>query len=83
MIVADYMASGPNMPRMLARFGSWPRYRDHMTVMPPDVYAVKERPMRWFLSEIEARHGSVQGWAFHNGISLKLQARLTAQLLED
>ena len=34
-IVDDYLASATNMPRMVDRFMSWPRYRDHLS--PPCV----------------------------------------------
>ena len=40
-IVADYLASASAMPRIIERFRDWPRYRDHMTRTPPEVYAVE------------------------------------------
>ena len=59
-IVADYMESAPNMPRMLERFAGWPRYRDHLAAMPPQVYAVHEAPIRSMLKALREQHGTVR-----------------------
>lgn len=80
-IVADYMASAHNMPRMLERFATWPRYRDHLAAMPPQVYAVEEQPIRRFLSELDARHGGARAWALANGVRAESLARLERELL--
>lgn len=82
-IVADYLLSGGNMPRMLERFATWPRYRDHLQAMPPQVYAVEEAPIRRFLQEIDVRHGGVRGWALENGIRKEVLARLERELVTD
>ena len=80
-IVADYMASAHNMPRMLERFASWPRYRDHLAGMPPQVYAVEEPPIRLFLAELDVRYGGARAWASSNGIRPEALAHLEHGLL--
>ena len=80
-IVADYMASAHNMPRMLERFASWPRYRDHLAGMPPQVYAVEEPPIRLFLAELDKRYGGARAWALSNGILSEALAHLEHELL--
>ena len=82
VIVGDYMASATHMPRMLARFASWPTYRDHLAAMPPQVYAVEEAPMRHFLEQLDKRFGGAQAWAFANGVSEASVSRIRAGLLE-
>ena len=67
-IVGDYMDSAPNMPRMLARFAMWPRYRDHLAAMPPQVYAVEEKPIRALLHALRVGHGNAHHWAMSHGI---------------
>jgi protein-tyrosine phosphatase len=67
-IVADYLASAPNMPKMLERFATWPRYREHLAAMPPQVYAVEEQPIRIFLAELRKGHGGALAWAARRGI---------------
>ncbi len=81
VIVADYMASAENMPRMLERFASWPTYRDHLAGMPPQVYAVEEPPIRLFLAELDSRYGNARAWALSNGIPSETLARLEHALL--
>jgi len=80
-IVADYMASVHNMPRMLERFATWPRYRDHLAAMPPQVYAVEEQPIRRFLRELDEEHGGARAWALSHGISAAAVARMRHELL--
>jgi protein-tyrosine phosphatase len=67
-IVGDYMDSAPNMPRMLARFATWPRYHDHLATMPPQVYAVEAPPIRALLQALRERYGSAHEWATSHGI---------------
>jgi protein-tyrosine phosphatase len=80
-IVADYMASAPNMPRMLERFASWPRYRDYLAKMPSQVYAVNEAPIRRFLAELDKQFGGAHPWALSNGIQKKALNQLEQALL--
>lgn len=81
VIVADYMASGPNMERMLLRFKDWPRYRDHISSLPPEVYDVDERALRSFFAAIDRDYGSTRDWARHHGIRSDVINHLDAALL--
>jgi protein-tyrosine phosphatase len=81
LIVADYMDSAHNMPRIMERFASWPRYRDHQAQMPPQVYAVEEPPIRLFLAELDKRYGSARAWASSHGIGPEALATLERGLL--
>lgn len=80
-IVEDYMASGPNMERMLTRFNEWPRYRDHIQSLPAQVYDVDERALRAFLAEIDKRYGNARSWALQHGIRAEVLDHLQAALL--
>ncbi|WP_103382711.1 tyrosine-protein phosphatase [Pseudonocardia dioxanivorans] len=80
-IVADYLRSGLNMPRIKERFLGWPRYRDHMATVPAEVYDALEYTIRGFLAELDARFGGARDWARERGISDQEIARLRAGLL--
>jgi protein-tyrosine phosphatase len=81
VIVADYLDSAPNMPRMLARFAGWPRYRDHLASMPPQVYAVQEAPIRSMLQALREQHGTAREWALEGGIAAASIDRLRRELI--
>jgi protein-tyrosine phosphatase len=81
VIVADYLDSAPNMPRMLARFAGWPRYRDHLAAMPPQVYAVQEAPIRSMLQALREQHGTAREWAIKGGIAAASIDRLRSELI--
>ncbi|MFR9805178.1 tyrosine-protein phosphatase [Pseudonocardia sp. RS010] len=80
-IVADYLVSGTNMPRIVERFQGWPRYRDHMSVVPAEVYQAQEYTMRGFLEGLDAHHGGADAWAESRGISPVEIRRLREGLL--
>jgi protein-tyrosine phosphatase len=82
-IVADYMATARNMPRINERFRTWPRYRDHMAAVHPELYRVQEQPIRAFLRELHQRHGGARGWARRRGIPESLLDILAGRLVED
>jgi protein-tyrosine phosphatase len=81
-IVADYMATAHNMPRINERFQTWPRYRAHMAAADPELYRVQEQPIRAFLRELAQRYGGARGWARHRGIPEPLLNLLADRLLE-
>jgi len=56
-IVADYLASGANMPRIMERFQGWPRYRAHMGAVPAEVYQALEHTIRGFLDGLDEIYG--------------------------
>lgn len=67
-IVADYMITGDNMPRMVERFANWPRYRDHMAQTPPQAYAVEAKALLYFLRQLDERYGGAHAWAMGRGL---------------
>jgi protein-tyrosine phosphatase len=80
-IVDDYLASSANMPRMVDRFMSWPRYRNHLSAMPAAVYAVEPGPIRHLLWALSQQFGTARDWALRRGISPGLLAKLERQLV--
>ncbi|BBG03736.1 MULTISPECIES: tyrosine-protein phosphatase [Pseudonocardia] len=80
-IVADYLRSGPNMVRVVERFRSWPRYRDHMATVPSEVYQAQEYTIRGFLAILDRDHGGASGWAEQRGIGPAELDRLRDGLL--
>ncbi|MCU1661056.1 MAG: protein tyrosine/serine phosphatase [Pseudonocardia sp.] len=81
-IVADYLATAHNMPRIVERFAGWPRYRDHMAVVPAEVYQAQEFTIRGFLRGLDEVYGGALGWARSHGVPDAMIARLAAALLE-
>lgn len=81
-IVADYMRSAHAMPRMIERFRTWPRYRAHMELAPPQAYAVEAQPLIDLLTSIDRDHGGVHQWASDRGLPSKAAERLVNLLLE-
>lgn len=81
-VVADYLRTAPNMPRIVHRFLEWPRYRDHLSRVPSAVYRAEEHTMVGFLAALDAIPGGAVGWANARGIDDILIARLRDGLLE-
>ncbi|MHC1559085.1 tyrosine-protein phosphatase [Actinomycetospora sp. C-140] len=81
-IVADYLASGPNMAAVMARFATWPRYRDHMASVAPEMYMAHESTVRGVLDALDDRFGGAHGWATARGIDAALLARFPELLTE-
>jgi hypothetical protein len=81
-IVADYMATAQNMPRISERFETWPRYQAHMAAADPELYQVQEQPIRAFLSEVARRYGGARGWARQRGLPETLLDLLASRLTE-
>ena len=82
-IVADYLASAHNMPRIVARFRDWPRYREHMRRVPPEVYQADEYTIREFLRRLDEEYGGARGWARRRGLPDTVLDQLADGLLED
>lgn len=80
-IVADYLRSGPNMHRVVGRFRTWPRYRNHMATVPSEVYQAQEYTIRGFLTALDRDHGGASGWAGRRGIGPAELQRLRDGLL--
>jgi hypothetical protein len=66
---------------MIERFMTWPRYRDHLAAMPPEVYAVEEGPIRTLLATLNDDFGGARGWAVHHGIGAPLVRELERHLI--
>lgn len=81
-IVVDYMRSRDAMPRIVERFESWPRYREHMAAMPPEVYRVAESSIRRLLTSLDVEYGGARNWAMRRGISPSSLARLDHHLVD-
>lgn len=81
-IVADYLRSGPAMERIIERFRGWPHYRDHMALVPPELYRAEEHAITGLLAELDVRYGGAAGWARSRGITEGEIARLRDGLLE-
>lgn len=81
-IVADFMKSALPMPKMVERFSTWPRYREHMANTPPQAYAVEQAPLRELLDRLDTEHGGVIAWAQERGLSKQSILRLSEMWLE-
>ncbi|MCD2195705.1 tyrosine-protein phosphatase [Actinomycetospora endophytica] len=81
-IVADYLASGPNMAAVMARFGTWPRYAAHMAAVAPELYQAHEGTVRGVLEALDERYGGARGWALARGLDAGLLDRFPALLTE-
>jgi protein-tyrosine phosphatase len=81
-IVADYLASGPNMAAIMRRFATWPRYAAHMDSVAPEMYQAHESTVRGVLDALDDRYGGVRGWALARGLDAALLDRFPALLTE-
>jgi protein-tyrosine phosphatase len=81
-IVADYLASDPNMAAVMRRFGTWPRYAAHMATVAPEMYQVREDTIRGVLDVLDDRYGGAHGWALARGLDAALLDRFPARLTE-
>ncbi|NMO90979.1 tyrosine-protein phosphatase [Actinomycetospora sp. TBRC 11914] len=81
-IVADYLASGPNMAAVVERFHTWPRYAAHMASVAPELYQAHEETVRGLLDALDERYGGARGWARARGLDDDLLDRFPALLTE-
>jgi len=81
-IVADYLRTGAHMDRIVARFLGWPRYREHIARVSPQVYQAQEHTIVGLLAGLDREHGGATGWAASRGISEGELAALRAGLTE-
>jgi protein-tyrosine phosphatase len=72
-VVGDYVASAPNVPRLLDRLGR---------TLPPAILRADESTMRTFLSRLESRYGGARGWARRHGVADGTILRLDEALVE-
>lgn len=81
-IVADYLRSAEPMPRMVERFATWPRYREHMARTPPQAYAVEAAPLLALMHALDHVHGGTLRWALAQGMPMRTPERLAQLWLE-
>lgn len=81
-IVADYLATEQNMPRIIERFRGWERYRDHMATVPAEVYQAQEYTIRTFLRRMDETYGGARNWALGRGVDGSVLDRLVDGLTE-
>jgi len=81
-IVADYLATDANMPRIVERMRGWPHYAAHMAAVPPELYETHEHSITGFLDALERDHGGAEGWAAERGIPAEAIARLRERCTE-
>ena len=65
----------------MERFRGWPRYRDHMASVPPDVYRAEEHTITGFLAALDDRYGGAPRWARSRRIDETDLRRLRERLL--
>jgi protein-tyrosine phosphatase len=83
VIVADYLASTANMPRVVERLKSRPHYREHLLAMPDSVYAVEVDLILHLLDTVRSRFGSARRWAAQRGIPDEAIATLRRLVLDE
>ena len=81
-IVADYLATAPNLPRIVERLRALPRYRAHMDSVPAALYAASGHTMERFLEQLDRRHGGAGAWAVARGVPPALVEALRAGLID-
>ncbi|WP_433634953.1 tyrosine-protein phosphatase [Nocardia sp. CA-120079] len=81
-IVADYLATAPNLDRMNERFETWTQYRLHRASMPTEIYRIEEAAIRLFLDGLYSRYGGGRQWALDSGVDPVLLDLLTRALVE-
>jgi protein-tyrosine phosphatase len=80
-VVSDYMATAPNMGKVLDRARRLPRYKPYVDLDDPTIFHCDEETIRGFLRQIRERYGSAEGWALSKGIGTDTIGQLRARLL--
>jgi protein-tyrosine phosphatase len=81
-IVADYHATTINMAPIVASIRAANVYRDNGLASAPQwIFDSEPETMRAFLSELEVRYGSAEGWALAKGLGAETIAALRESLL--
>lgn len=87
-IAADYRATGPNMPGVVARLLSTADARErgvveHLVDDGSPLLDVCEPALLAFLDILDTAHGGAAGWLLHHGLSPDALALLRARLVDD
>jgi protein-tyrosine phosphatase len=81
-VVADYMETAKNMPRIVSRLRDWPRYSRHMDTVPAAVYRAEEHTIRGFLRALDEEYGGARAWAAARGVAPGAVDRLRDAMVE-
>lgn len=81
-IVADYVATAPNMGSIMSRLEASTVYADRVRTNPAEVYRADAHTMHLFLAALDERFGSVERWALENGLDEAELVRLRERLVE-
>lgn len=82
VVAEDYALSGPAIPQILARLRRLPSYADRIDLLPAEVHACDARTMADFLTEVDERFGSVQGFLRAAGVEPDVLDRLRVRLVD-
>jgi protein-tyrosine phosphatase len=82
-VVADYVATGERIGKILDRLRSTPTYADDIDRLPASEHRPRPETMRTFLERLDTDHGGVLGWLAGHGFGPDDVERLRHKLLED
>ncbi len=83
VVVADYVATGERIERILDRLRASPTYAGDIDKLPAEEHRPRPETMRGFLERLDDRHGGVLGWLAERGFGAEDVGRLRDKLLED
>ena len=69
VVVADYVATGERIDRILERLAARPAYADGLRGRPMEHHATKPETMQRILTVLQERHGGAAGWLRDQGWS--------------
>jgi protein tyrosine/serine phosphatase len=81
-VVADYVATGQRIERILARLRSSPTYAADMDNIPDHEHDPRPEIMERFLARLDEKHGGATGWLAAHGFTAADLERLKAKLLD-
>jgi protein tyrosine/serine phosphatase len=82
-VVADYVATGERIERILDRLRASPTYAADMDNIPDHEHDPRPEIMERFLDRLDEDHGGAVGWLRAHGFTTSDVARLRAKLLEE
>jgi protein-tyrosine phosphatase len=69
VVVADYVATGERIDRIVARLAARPAYADGLRGRPMEHHTTKPETMERILTVLRERHGGAAGWLREQGWS--------------
>jgi protein tyrosine/serine phosphatase len=79
-VVADYVATGERIDRIVDRLMKRPAYADALREQPRDHHVPRPETMHRILTVLRKRHGGAEGWLVDNGWSEDQVAQLRGHL---